>query len=52
MLSGVVLGLFAAIYGLIAARMVVAERISDDYVWLKGVHPDFLASLPPWPYTP
>jgi hypothetical protein len=44
--------LFGAIYGLIAARMVAPVRITDDYVWLKGVHPDFLASLPAWPYHP
>jgi hypothetical protein len=44
--------LFGAIYGLIAARMVAPARITDDYVWLKGVHPDFLASLPVWPYHP
>lgn len=41
-----------AIYGLLAARMVAAERISDEYVWLKGVHPSFLADLPEWPYRP
>jgi len=41
-----------AIYGLLAARMVTPQRISDDYVWLKGVHPDFLADLPEWPYYP
>jgi hypothetical protein len=44
--------LFGAIYGLLAARMVVAQRISDDYVWLKGVHPTFLEDLPVWPYLP
>jgi hypothetical protein len=44
--------LFGAIYGLLAARMVVAQRISDDYVWLKGVHPAFLEDLPVWPYIP
>jgi hypothetical protein len=44
--------LFGAIYGLLGARMVTAVRISDEYVWLKGVHPDFLADLPEWPYQP
>jgi hypothetical protein len=42
--------LVGAIYGLIAARMVAPTRITDDYVWLKGVHRDFLATLPDWPY--
>jgi hypothetical protein len=43
--------LVGTIYGLVAARMVAPKRIADDYVWLKGVHPDFLASLPEWPYS-
>lgn len=49
-LVGFVLFFGGLIYGLIAARMVSAKRIDDTYVWLKGVHPDFLAKLPPWPY--
>jgi hypothetical protein len=44
--------LFGAIYGHLGARMVVAVRISDEYVWLKGIHPSFLADLPEWPYQP
>jgi hypothetical protein len=51
-LLAVPVALGAAIYGLLAARMVAAKRITDDYVWLKGVHPDYLATLPPWPYEP
>jgi hypothetical protein len=39
-------GLF---YGLNASTLVVARRITKDYVWLSGVHPDFLADLPNWP---
>jgi hypothetical protein len=41
--------LIAAIYSDISARMVTPARITKDYVWLKRVHPDFLASFPPWP---
>lgn len=52
MLGAFVLFLGGAIYGLIAARLVTPTRITDDYVWLKGVHPDYLASLPDWPYHP
>jgi len=44
--------LFGAIYGLLGARMVAPARISDEYVWLKGIHPSFLADLPEWPYQP
>jgi hypothetical protein len=39
-------------YGLNASTLVTAKRITRDYFWLKGVHPDFLASLPPWPGEP
>jgi len=51
-LFGVVLFLFGLIYGLVRARMVSPARISDEYVWLKGVNPEFLADLPEWPHIP
>jgi hypothetical protein len=44
--------LIGILYGLIGARLVVAKRISDDYVWLKGVCPAFLEGLPHWPHIP
>jgi hypothetical protein len=34
------------IYGLVGARMVSPKKITETHVWLKGVHPDFLAELP------
>ncbi len=49
MLGSVFLFLFGTIYGLVASRMVVATRIDDAYVWLKGVNREFLAELPVWP---
>ncbi len=53
---GIVLGLVmllgGLVYGSTASRMVVPVRITDTHVWLKGVHPDYLADLPPWPYQP
>ncbi len=52
LVAGPLVFLGGAIYGLLAARMVAPERISDDYVWLKGIHPSFLADLPEWPYHP
>jgi hypothetical protein len=36
-------------YGLNASTLLTAKRITDEYVWLRGVHPDFLAELPEWP---
>ena len=50
MLVGIFVFLAAIIYGSYAARMVTAQKIDDQYVWLKGVHPDVLAKLPEWPY--
>jgi len=49
---GIVAILGGAIYGSMASQMVSPVRITDDYVWLKGVHPDYLADLPPWPNRP
>ena len=50
--AGVILGLLLAlsglIYGLIACRLVTPQRITDQYVFIKGVHPDFLNRLEPW----
>ena len=40
------------LYGAFAIQAIWPARITDDYVWLKGVHPDYLAELPPWPNRP
>ncbi len=40
----------ALIYGQYACSLVRPQRITDQYVFLKGVHPDFLARLPEWTY--
>jgi hypothetical protein len=48
---GLFLAIGGGIYGLLVAQVVAPKRITDDYVWLKGVHPDYLAELPAWPYT-
>jgi len=39
------------LYGLIGARMVTPSRMSATYIWLRGVHPDFLEDLPIWGQT-
>lgn len=41
--------LAAAIIGLLLARIVHPARITKEYVWIKGVHPGYLASLPEFP---
>jgi hypothetical protein len=41
----------AIIAGLVCmskARLVTPERITDRYVWLKGVTPEYLADFPDW----
>ncbi len=40
------------LYGAFALQIVWPTRINNDYIWLKGVHPDYLAELPPWPNRP
>lgn len=49
MLLAAIWFLAGIIYGLTASQMVVATRIDDRYVWLKGVGREFLAELPYWP---
>jgi uncharacterized membrane protein len=50
-LGGIVLFLGGLIYGLMACRLVTPARITDEYVWVSGVHPDFLNRLEIWPYN-
>ena len=40
-----------AIYGVVYGRLVVARRITDDFVWLTGVCPEYLAELPEFPHV-
>ena len=47
-LLSIILFFVGAIYGIVGSRMIVPTCITDDMVWLKGVHPDFLAELPRW----
>ncbi len=46
-------GLVAILSGIIwinvAASPVTATRIDDDYLWLKGFHPAYVAELPEFP---
>ena len=43
--------LVGGIYGLLCARMVTAQKIDENYVYLRGCHPNFLARFPEWPGT-
>lgn len=46
---GLLVFLIGAIYGALRARMVTLARATQTHIWLNGVHPDYLASLPDWP---
>jgi hypothetical protein len=45
---GVLAILVAAVVGAILGPQVAAAKIDKDYVWLKGVCPEYLESLPEW----
>jgi uncharacterized membrane protein len=51
MILAILLVVAAAIYGLVACRLVWPKRMSDQYIWLKGVHPDFLSRLEVWQWN-
>jgi hypothetical protein len=46
---GLLFTLGGLLYGLNASTLLTAKRITANYVWLNGVHPDYLAELPEWP---
>jgi hypothetical protein len=48
-LTGGVLLLAAAIYGLATTQMVSAKRIDQNHVWVRGACREFLDTLPAWP---
>jgi hypothetical protein len=50
-LSSLVVLIGSLIYGTTAARLITPAKIDDRFVWLKGVCPEYLAELPPWPGT-
>ena len=45
---GLVVLLGGGIGGAVTARTVTPTKIDKQYVWLSGVHRDFLANLPEW----
>ncbi|MBC7821449.1 MAG: hypothetical protein IAG10_31565 [Planctomycetaceae bacterium] len=46
--AGLVGGLVGIIVGVVKSRVVTPTKITDSHVWLKGVHPEYLATLPLW----
>ena len=47
-LTGGVLIIAGTIYGSVRGRVVSAARIDDQHLWLRGVCPAFLDTLPEW----
>jgi hypothetical protein len=50
-LIGLIGGIAVLIYGQYACSMVRPTRMTDQYIWLKGVHPDFLRRLEVWQWN-
>jgi hypothetical protein len=50
-LAGFVSGLAALIYGQYACSLVRPKRMTDQYIWLLGAHPDFLNRLEAWQWN-
>jgi hypothetical protein len=50
-IGAIVLFFGGVLYGLLACRLVTPSRITDQYVWVSGVHADFLNRLEIWPYN-
>jgi hypothetical protein len=50
-LAGFISGLAALIYGQYACSLVRPKRMTDQYIWLVGAHPDFLNRLEAWQWN-
>ena len=50
-IGSLLLAFGSAVYGAVACRLFTPKRITDEYGWVKGVHPGFLDRLPVWPYN-
>jgi hypothetical protein len=47
-LTGLI-GLMGIIWSVVMTNGVTPVRITDEYIWLRGVHRDYLDELPEWP---
>jgi hypothetical protein len=47
--GGILVVCFGLFFYMHASLIVSPKRITDEIIWIKGVHPDFLAELPEWP---
>jgi hypothetical protein len=42
------LALVASVYSFFRTRLVTVKRMTDDFIWLSGASPEYLAELPEW----
>ena len=47
-IAGLLGGLIGIIVGVVKSGVVSPTKITDSHVWLRGVHPEYLATLPQW----
>ena len=46
--TGFLVFIASAIYGGLRGPMISAAKVTNENVWVKGVHRDFMANLPEW----
>jgi hypothetical protein len=46
---GSIVGLAGLALGFVGSCLVITHKIDTDYIWLRGVHRNFLDELPEWP---
>lgn len=49
MLGSIALPLIGLAWGVLRGRLLSPQKIDDNFAWIKGVSPDYLATLPHWP---
>ncbi len=50
LLIGGVLGVWWGLFSFLnASQLIVAKRMTKEFIWLRGAGRDFLADLPEWP---
>jgi len=47
LIGGLVFLFFGILYGVLRSQVAVPQKIDKRLIWLRKVHPDFLAELPP-----
>jgi hypothetical protein len=48
-LASLPLPIIGAIWGIFRGRLLWPQQIDDNFTWVNGVSPAYLAELPPWP---